>query len=85
LGAPNTHLAQPRIEMESDGEGEYDVEAIVSHKKIGGTLHYEVKWEGWPSSANTWEPIDHLAKCQDMIEEFHKKARGCRKLRIRRG
>ena len=66
----NNHLAKWGI----DGE-EYEVEAIIRHEIINGTPHYRVKWQGWPSSANTWEPIGSLGQCKDLIEEFHQPRR----------
>jgi len=31
-----------------------------------------VKWVGYPSSQSTWEPVDHLEGCPDLIENFEK-------------
>jgi hypothetical protein len=47
----------------------YVVESIVDskidehHKKL-----YLIKWEGWPHSQNTWEPITHLTKIQKFVD-----------------
>lgn len=38
-------------------ENLYHVERIVGKKDINGHLFYKVKWLGWPSSTNTWEPL----------------------------
>ena len=53
-------------------EGEYNVEKIVGMKKINGKKHYLVKWEGFPSSQNTWEPVEHLEMVKMMIKQFEK-------------
>jgi hypothetical protein len=37
-------------------------------------LHYLMKWTGWPSEYNSWEPTEHLAKAPKKIQEF-KRAR----------
>ena len=29
--------------------------------KGGKRIEYEVKWRGWPSADNTWEPRESLA------------------------
>ena len=29
-----------------------------------------VKWKGYPISDNTWEPVDNLAACLDLIDDF---------------
>ena len=38
----------------------YYVEAIVNHKGIIGDRKYLVKWEGYSSSENAWEPASHI-------------------------
>lgn len=48
-------------EVEEEEEDKmYDVEAIVSHKKVGKKMYFEVKWLNYPSSANTFEPFKEL-------------------------
>ena len=51
----------------------YEPEKIVATKleKRGGkavTL-YQVKWAGYDSKHNTWEPIKHLAESEDLIAQ----------------
>jgi hypothetical protein len=58
-------LAPSGIDRGSDDRDEYKVEAIIDHDMVRGIPHYRVKWQGWPSSANTWEPIDNLGQCKD--------------------
>ena len=36
-----------------EGESEYEVEAIIRHKKKGKTMHFLVKWVGYPTSENS--------------------------------
>jgi len=39
----------------------YDIERIVRmHMLPNGTPQFEVKWEGYPSSENTWEPQKNI-------------------------
>jgi hypothetical protein len=48
----------------------YVVEAIVGHrpdKDKGGAWEYEVKWEGWDTAENTWEPVVNLGKAADLL------------------
>jgi len=51
-------------------ENEYAVEKILDKKEIKGKILYFVKWEGYPDSDNTWEPIEHLLNVIDMVEDF---------------
>jgi len=50
---------------------DYVVEKILD-KKIDakGCALYLVKWEGFPSSSNTWEPIQNLVECDKKMAEF---------------
>ena len=41
---------------------QYEVEDVLSHKKLRGRMHYYVKWAGYPLSEATWEPAHHLKK-----------------------
>ncbi|KMT11400.1 hypothetical protein BVRB_5g107290 isoform A [Beta vulgaris subsp. vulgaris] len=33
-------------------------------------LQFKVRWKGFGPSEDTWEPIDGLSNCQDLIQEF---------------
>ena len=59
------------------GNDIYEPEKIVGErqKNMGGgktVTQYEVKWKGYDSKHNTYEPIAHLAGCEDMIAEYIK-------------
>ncbi|KAG0220983.1 hypothetical protein BGW42_008406 [Actinomortierella wolfii] len=61
--------SQLKIVLDDLEDGEvFDVERIVDHRQIeNGEYEYFVKWKGYPSSANTWEPFDSFieTKCID--------------------
>ena len=45
-------------------EEDYEVEYIADERSVGKggkRTEYEVKWRGWPSADNTWEPRESLA------------------------
>ena len=50
---PNYSMPPPDL---IDGEEEYEVENILAHKMKQRTMHFLVKWKGYPSSENSWEP-----------------------------
>jgi len=41
--------------------GDYEVEKVITHKKVRGRTMYLVKWLNFPSSYNTWEPQEHMS------------------------
>jgi hypothetical protein len=50
---------------------QFTAEKIVGKKKIGNKIYYEVKWLGFPSSQNTWEPLSTLKdQIPDLIREY---------------
>jgi len=53
----NTSLKK-RQKQATVEEHEYFVEKILDHKKKGGQILYEVKWEGYTDT--TWEPEQNL-------------------------
>jgi len=54
-------------------EDEYLVEKILDKKHEDGIWKYFIKWNGWPSDTNTWEPLAHLKGCEQMLAAFEKK------------
>jgi len=87
----------------NEEEEEYKVEKIVDKRVIpcsggcngiigcdcGGRTEYLIKWLGYGSETNTWEPLKHLY-CEDLIEEFEKTyeqkhSKSVRTKRINRG
>ncbi|CAI5445391.1 unnamed protein product [Caenorhabditis angaria] len=57
--------------MDPTGEdGVFAVETLLKSKKIKGKLHYLVKWQGWDSKHNTWEPAENMLDSR-LIEAFH--------------
>ena len=53
---------------DKDEEEGHEVEMIVAHKKEDGKTFYEVKWVGWPSSSNTWEPEEQVLGTDELTD-----------------
>ncbi|KAF1756133.1 hypothetical protein GCK72_012586 [Caenorhabditis remanei] len=53
-------------------EKEYSVEKVVNKRTANRGVEYLIKWRGYPSSENTWEPATHL-NCKDLVEEYEKR------------
>lgn len=49
---------------------EFVVEKILDHILDDGKHYFYVKWEGWDSNGNTWEPAEHLEHCPEKMNEF---------------
>jgi len=69
---------EPPPDLIEDNE-EYEVEEILDaeHRIEKGTrkrsLHYLVKWVGYHSKDNTWEPLSHVSNSPDALTAFYKK------------
>jgi Integrase zinc binding domain/Chromo (CHRromatin Organisation MOdifier) domain len=57
-----------------EGEAEYEVEAIKSHRYFGKNkrLQYLLKWKGYPEADNTWEDTDQL-NAPDLLKQYNKR------------
>jgi len=53
-----------------EGEQEYEVEVILTHCNYRRKLQYLVKWKGYDTSENTWEPEDHLTHMKELLSEY---------------
>jgi hypothetical protein len=51
-------------------EEEYFVEKILDKRKYKDIWKYKVKWVGYSIDDCTWEPIENLEQCRDMVEKF---------------
>ncbi|XP_060630749.1 chromodomain Y-like protein [Anolis sagrei] len=51
----------------------YEVERIVDKRKNKkGKTEYLVRWKGYESEDDTWEPEQHLVNCVEYIHEFNR-------------
>jgi Integrase zinc binding domain/Chromo (CHRromatin Organisation MOdifier) domain len=57
-----------------NGEAEYEVEAIRSHRYFGKNkkLQYLLKWKGYPEADNTWESEDQL-NAPDLLKQYNRR------------
>jgi hypothetical protein len=54
-----------------EGELEFEVEAILSHRFTrGGNLEFLVRWLGYGHDHDTWEPEANCANCPALITEY---------------
>ncbi|XP_037655880.1 M-phase phosphoprotein 8 isoform X2 [Choloepus didactylus] len=65
--------AEVFVDSEEDGEDVFEVERIMDMKTEGGKVLYKVRWKGYTSDDDTWEPEVHLEDCKEVLLEFRKK------------
>lgn len=71
--APKNAEIATNVEIEDETENEYEVEEILNCDRISGRPHYLVKWRGYDTSENTWEPIENLMGCHQLVQQFHQR------------
>ena len=64
---PNYLLPPPDL---VEGEEEWEVEAIVGHRKRYGKMQFFVKWRDYPTSENSWEPETNLEHSQEVLKAY---------------
>ena len=50
----------------------YEVEKIITRKKLKRKKYYLIKWQDYPINDSTWEPISNLKNIRNMILDFEK-------------
>jgi hypothetical protein len=53
-----------------DGEEEYEVEAIINHKKKGKGHVYLVRWKGYSATDDSWEPEKNLENSLETLDAY---------------
>ena len=72
-GVETTVSPRKRPRLDKDKRDEYAVERIVDVQRSEtdpSDVKYLIKWKGWPTKYNTWEPLKHLKNLQQEIEAF---------------
>ena len=55
---------------EIEGEEEYEIAEILSHRGSPGYCSYLISWKGYSSAENTWEPEQNLQHTQTILKEY---------------
>jgi hypothetical protein len=54
------------------GRRRFEVETILDHEISAGELFFQIKWAGWSSLYNTWEPSRHLTHCSQKVIDYQR-------------
>ena len=65
-----------------EGGNRYEVEEILNSRKKGKGVQYLVKWKGYGSNENTWEPSRNIDDSTQALHVFHQKFPNKPKARI---
>jgi hypothetical protein len=68
--APKNAKIAENVEIDDDTEQEYEVEQILDDKRVSGKPYYLMKWKGYDTSENTWEPIENLTGCHQLVQQY---------------
>ncbi|XP_069615191.1 M-phase phosphoprotein 8 [Ranitomeya imitator] len=71
-GAGTDKMEGAESEQE-DEEDVFEVESILDSKTEEGEVLYRVRWKGYDSEGDTWEPEAHLDDCKEVLLEFRRK------------
>ena len=59
-----------KFKKESGKNMLYDIESIITRKIKGNKKYYLIKWEGYPITDCSWEPLSHLSNLADVVKDF---------------
>ena len=63
--------APPGPVFDPGQEGEYVVEQLLNRRILHGRTHHLVRWPGHDSTADSWEPVEHLTNCPERLAEYY--------------
>ena len=53
-----------------DDEKEWEVEAIRDFRERHGRGQFLVRWKGYPTSENSWEPVEGLENAEALVQAW---------------
>ena len=68
---PQTIEPLPPIDI--DGEDEYEVEDIISHRKVGNKIQYLTRFKGYTAESDEWLPAKNLENAPQILARYHKR------------
>lgn len=56
--------------IERESKDVYNVEKIIDHRRLKGTIYYRVRWENYSAKDDTWQAKVTL-NCHELVKEYH--------------
>ncbi|KRX01303.1 Chromo domain protein [Pseudocohnilembus persalinus] len=63
-------IEQTDIVENQEEQENYLVEKVVGKQSRYGKVYYQIKWSGYDSEDNTWEPLEHLDQVKYLIKQY---------------
>jgi len=74
---------QDRTARSDEEEVEYEVERIVGERRgARGKVEYLIKWTGYSSDHNSWEPAEYLKRSPAVLQEWTQLQPKCGRARL---
>ena len=68
---PEAHNEISPLPVVTDaGDDEFEVQAILKTRMLGNVREYWVRWKGFDTSHNSWEPLSSLTNCDELLQNF---------------
>ena len=67
---PERTFSNPPPELDKHQVETYEVEKILDKRKVRNKTKYLVRWKNYSPSDDTWEPIENLTSCQELLNKF---------------
>src|SRR3979490_568157 len=68
-GVYGDNFPQPPPDL-IEGQPEYEVESIISHRQQGRGYAFLIKWKGYSTAENTWEPERNVTNSQNLLQSY---------------
>ena len=52
---------------------QWEVDAILAATLVNGQLYYLVKWAGYETDINAWEPLSNMDNCEELLADFERR------------
>ena len=69
---PERCFDKHNIVLKNWKRGTYTVQKILAERRVGRGVQYLVKWKGYGSNANSWEPQRNFANGNAVLRKWHR-------------